>query len=110
MVGGAATGNRYKIRDNKVCFVYRQIRDIVVNIDTFNTLETEAGYLSTGYYSVYLNPKTGKVTGPKTTFEDTFEKIGGYYLLTRRLIRTEENGFPQITEVQFFNLETLSRY
>ena len=107
LVSGAAMGNRYKVRDNTVCFVHRQIRDVVVNIHTFDTLTTDQGYLSTGYRSVYLDPETGMAKGPETVFEDTFEKVGGYYLLTRRLIRTTENGSPQVTEIEFSNVKLL---
>lgn len=109
LVGGAAMGNRYRVRDNIVCFVHRKIRDLVVNIETFSTLQTRAGYLSTGYRSTYLDPETGQVKNPETTFRDTFENIGGYYLLTQRLICTEENGASKITEVQFSNLKLLEK-
>ncbi|WP_008308152.1 DUF3386 domain-containing protein [Leptolyngbya sp. PCC 6406] len=109
LVGGAAMGNRYKVRDNTVCFVHRAIRDVIVNIHTFDTLETEAGYLSTGYRSLYLDPETGLTKGAETIFEDTFEQVGGYYLLTRRCIRTEEAGQPKITTLLFSNLSLLPR-
>ncbi|MEM1291485.1 MAG: DUF3386 domain-containing protein [Cyanobacteria bacterium P01_H01_bin.162] len=108
LVSGAAMGNRYKVRDNTVCFVHRQIRDVVVNIHTFDTLTTDRGYLSTGYRSVYLDPDTGTAKGPETVFEDTFEAIGGYYLLTRRLMRTTVNDSPQVTEIEFSNVRLLS--
>ncbi|MGD1942172.1 MAG: DUF3386 domain-containing protein [Leptolyngbyaceae cyanobacterium] len=108
LVGGTAMGNRYKVRDNTVCFVHRQIRDVVVNIDTFDTLTTDQGYLSTGYRSVYLDPATSTAKGPETVFEDTFENVGGYYLLTRRLIRTTANDSPQVTEIEFSNVRLLS--
>ncbi|MEM0979615.1 MAG: DUF3386 domain-containing protein [Cyanobacteria bacterium P01_H01_bin.58] len=107
LVGGAAMGNRYKVRNNTVCFVHRQIRDVVVNIHTFDTLMTDEGYLSTGYRSVYLDPETGVRKGAETTFEDTFAKVDGYYLLVRRSIQTEENGDLQVTELQFSNLKLL---
>ena len=108
LVSGAAMGNRYKVRDNTVCFVHRQIRDVVVNIHTFDTLTTDRGYLSTGYRSLYLDPDTGTAKGPETVFEDTFEAIGGYYLLTRRLMRTTVNDSPQVTEIEFSNVRLLS--
>ena len=76
LVSGAAMGNRYKVRDNTVCFVHRQIRDVVVSIHTFETLTTDRGYLSTGYRSLYLDPDTGTTKGPETVFEDTFEEVG----------------------------------
>lgn len=106
-VGGAAMGNRYKVRDNTVCFVHRQIRDVIVNIHTFGTQHTPTGYLSTGYRSIYLDPQTGTQKGAATEFEDSFEEIDGYYLLTRRVIRTEEKGQPAVTEVQFTNITLL---
>ena len=108
LVSGAAMGNRYKVRDNTVCFVHRQIRDVVVNIHTFETLMTDRGYLSTGYRSVYLDPETGTAKGSETVFEDTFEAIGGYYLLTRRLIRTTVNDSPQVTEIEFSDIRLLA--
>ena len=108
LVSGAAMGNRYKVRDNTVCFVHRQIRDVVVNIHTFETLTTDRGYLSTGYRSVYLDPETGTNKGPETVFEDTFEEVGGYYLLTRRLIRTTDNDSPQVTEIEFSKVRLLA--
>ena len=108
LVSGAAMGNRYKVRDNTVCFVHRQIRDVVVNIHTFETLTTDRGYLSTGYRSVYLDPETGTNKGPATVFEDTFEEVGGYYLLTRRLIRTTDNDSPQVTEIEFSKVRLLA--
>lgn len=108
LVSGAAMGNRYKVRDNTVCFVHRQIRDVIVNIHTFATLTTDEGYLSTGYRSIYLDPETGMRKGAETIFEDTFEKVGGYYLLVRRSIQTEEEGDLQVTELQFSNLKLLS--
>ena len=108
LVGDAAMGNRYKVRDNTVCFVHRQIRDVVVNIHTFETLTTDRGYLSTGYRSVYLDPETGTKKGPETGFEDTFEKVGGYYLLTRRLIRTTDNDSPQVAGIEFSKVRLLA--
>ncbi|MEL6763705.1 MAG: DUF3386 family protein, partial [Cyanobacteria bacterium J06607_6] len=71
-------------------------------------LTTDWGYLSTGYRSVYLDPDTGTTKGPETVFEDTFEEVGGYYLLTRRLIRTTVNDSPQVTEIEFSNVRLLS--
>jgi hypothetical protein len=107
LVGGASAGNRYKVRDNTVCFVHRHIGNKIVNINTFKTLMTDKGYLAQGYDSVYIDPETGKSQGHKTTFEDSFEKIGNYYILTRRLIYTEQDGEPITTEFGFSNVKLL---
>lgn len=101
LVGGASQGNRYKVRDNTVSFVYRKMGPGIVCINTFDILNTPKGYLSQGYDSIYLDGETLQPKGPKTVFHDTFEEIGGYYILTNRRITTEENGQPIVTEYQF---------
>ncbi len=107
LVGGASAGNFYKVRDNTVCFVHRHIGNKIVNINTFRTLMTDKGYLAQGYDSVYIDPETGEPQGAKTTFEDSFEKIGNYYLLTHRLIHSEQDGQPVTTEFGFSNITLL---
>ena len=104
LVGGASEGNRYKVKDNNVCFVYRRMGKGIVAINTFGLLNTDHGYLSTGYDSVYLDAETLQPRGAKTIFNDTFEDVNGYYVLTNRKITTEENGEPVTTEYQFSNV------
>jgi hypothetical protein len=104
LVGGASEGNRYKVRDNTVSYVYRKMGQGIVCINTFDILKTSKGYLSQGYDSVYLDGETLQPKGPKTFFHDTFEEIGGYYILTNRRIESEENGEPVTTEYQFSNI------
>ena len=108
LVGGASSGNSYKVKDDTVSFVNRRIRDKVVNINTLKTLDTDEGYLSEEYESFYINPETGeKVTGV-TKFTDTFEKIGGYYILTKRVINgTDAEGNAKTVEYTFSDVEML---
>ncbi len=104
LVGGAGQGNKYKVRDNAVSFVYRKIGNSMVAINTFDILNTDEGYLSQGYDATYLDIETKQPKGNRTVFHDTFERIGGYYILTNRRITTEENGKPMITEYHFSNV------
>lgn len=90
-VTGASMGNSYKIKDNTVAFVNRKIRNVIVNINTFETLDTDEGYLSLGYDSVYFDAETKEPKAGKTVFRDGFEKIGGYYVLTDREIKSYED-------------------
>ena len=107
-VGGASSGNSYKVRDNTVCFVNRRIRDKVVNINTLETLTTEAGYLSEKYESFYIDPETKKPATGITTFEDKFAKVGDYYLLVNRVINTtDSDGKPQKIEFSFSDIQLL---
>ncbi|MGB3695390.1 MAG: DUF3386 domain-containing protein [Spirulinaceae cyanobacterium] len=108
LLGGANEGNRYKVRDNTVSFVHRHIGNKLVNIHTSSSLTTEEGYLAEEYTSVYLDTQTGEPQGKKTTFKDTFTKIGDYYILTNRLISTEEDGKSATTEFGFSNVQFLA--
>lgn len=91
-VTGAAMGDSYKIKNNVVTFVNRKIRNIIVNINTLETLDTDEGYLSASYDSVYFDAATREPKQGKTFFRDDFEKVGDYYILTKREITDEENG------------------
>jgi Protein of unknown function (DUF3386) len=107
LMGGKSEGDRYKLRNNEVCHVHRHIHGIVVTIDTFSSHDTGAGYLSHRYDSVYADPQTGEVKGGKIVFEDNYQKVGDYQILSQRIIQTEENGQPTTTEFNFTNIELL---
>lgn len=107
LMGGKAEGDRYKVRNNEVSLVHRHIHGVVVTINTFSSHDTGNGYLSHRYDSIYSDPKTGAVKGGKSEFEDNYEKIGNYYILTSRVIRTEENGKVVTSEFAFSNARLL---
>jgi hypothetical protein len=107
LLGGKSEGDRYKIRNNEVCHVHRHIHGVVVTIDTFSSHDTGEGYLSHRYDSIYHDPKTGETKGGRSVFEDSYEKIGNYYILTSRIIETEENGEKVIREFGFSNIKLL---
>ena len=100
-------GDRYKVHNNEVSLVHRHIRDIVVTIHTFSSHDTGEGYLSERYDSVYSDPQSGEVKGGKSDFEDHYEKVGNYYILTKRIIRTEQDGQIQTSEFGFSNVKLL---
>lgn len=92
LIGGKASGDYYKVRDNEVCLVHRHIHGVVVTINTFSSHDTGEGYLSRSYDSVYHDPKTGEQKGGKSMFEDHYTKVGSYSILSQRIIKTEGNG------------------
>lgn len=106
LVGGKSTGDYYKIRDNEVVLVHRHIHGIVVTINTFTSHQTEDGYLSHTYDSVYHDPQTGEQKGGKSVFEDNYEKVGDYYLLNQRIIKTEGEE-PDTKSFSFSNIALL---
>jgi Protein of unknown function (DUF3386) len=108
LMGGKSEGDRYKLRNNEVCHVHRHIHGIVVTIDTFSSHDTGAGYLSHRYDSVYADPKTGEIKSGKIVFEDNYQKVGNYQLLSQRIIQSVEDGKPVTTEFNFSNMELLA--
>ena len=104
-VGGRAEGDRYKVRDRVVTLVHRHIHNIVVTINTFTVHNTSEGYLSHRYDSVYHDPKTAEQKGGISDFEDNYEKVGNYYILTSRVIYSDEDEQP--LEFSFSNVKLL---
>jgi hypothetical protein len=106
LVSGKAMGDRYKVRNNEVCLVHRHIHGIVVTINTFSSLDTGEGYLSHRYDSVYHDVKTGELKGA-SQFEDSYEKVDDYYIMTCRSLNSELDGKPMTTEFSFSNVKLL---
>ena len=106
-VGGKSEGDKYKVRNNEVCHVHRLIHGTFVTIDTFSSHDTGEGYLSHTYNSVYNDPETGAQKGGKSDFTDEYEKVGNYYILNRREIRTEIAERISIQDFIFSNIELL---
>lgn len=107
LMGGKSEGDRYKLRDNEVTLVHRHIHGVVITVNTFSSHNTGEGYLSHTYDSVYHDPKTGEQKGGKSQFEDEYEKVGHYFILSRRVIRTEANGKLSESEFVFSNIKLL---
>ena len=107
LMGGKSTGDRYKLRNNEVCHVHRHIHGIMVTIDTFSSHDTGAGYLSHRYDSIYADPVTGEIKSGKIVFEDNYQKVGDYQILSQRMIQSVEDGQPVTTEFTFTNIELL---
>jgi hypothetical protein len=107
LMGGKAEGDRYHVRDNEVSMVHRHIHGTVVTIHTFSSHDTGAGYLSHKYDSVYRDPATGEQKGGRSVFEDNYEKIGDYVILTERKIHTETDRGTVEQIFRFSNIQLL---
>jgi hypothetical protein len=106
LVSGKAMGDRYNVQNNVVTLVHRQIRDVIVTIHTFSTHDTGEGYLSHRYDSTYHDRKTGELKGT-SQFDDNYEKVGNYYVLTSRVIQSQVNGNSVTTDIAFLNVKLL---
>ena len=100
-------GDRYKLRNNEVCHVHRHLHGIMVTIDTFSSHDTGEGYLSHRYDSIYADPETGEIKSGKIVFEDNYQKVGNYQILSQRIVEAVEDGQPVTTEFNFSNIELL---
>lgn len=83
--------SRYKVKDNMITQVNRQLGEVAVTVDTLGTAQTPEGYLVTHFQTKFRNPQTGEVL-EKQDVRDVHEKIAKYYLLTNRTIRRSKQG------------------
>ena len=91
IVGGKCHRDLYRIKDNVITMVYRNIRSRAVKIYTDDIIATESGYLSRAYTSQYYDPHTSKPTTAKSYFIDKFQRLylEGPYVLIERSIKTD---------------------
>lgn len=107
LLGGKSEGDRYQVQDNEVSMVHRHIHGVVVTIHTFSSHDTGEGYLSHRYDSVYHDPQTGEQKGGRSVFEDEYEKVGNYFILSRRHIVTETEAGSDVQEFLFSDIQLL---
>ncbi|HEY9849291.1 MAG TPA: DUF3386 domain-containing protein [Leptolyngbyaceae cyanobacterium] len=106
LVKGDAMGSNYKIRGTEICQVSRVMGKMAFTIDTHESLDTGEGYVASRYDAVFRNAQTDEVTR-QLQFEDTYEKFGNYYIMTRQVVRSQEKGEQIITEFNFSNVKLL---
>lgn len=106
LVTGDAMGSNYKIRGKEICQVSRVMGRMAFVIDTHESLDTGEGYLATRYDAVFRNPQTDEVTAV-LKFEETYEKVGEYYLMTGQVVQEYKQGDRTITEFKFSNVKLL---
>ncbi len=106
LVKGDAMGSNYKIRGTEICQVSRVMGRMAFVIDTHESLDTGEGYVSKRYDAVFRNAQTNEITR-ELEFEDTYEKMGDYYVMTRQVVHSRENGQVITTEFNFPNVKLL---
>lgn len=106
LVKGDAMGSNYKVRGTEICQVSRVMGPMAFTINTKESLDTGEGYISAGYNVVFRSSKTGELTA-KRDFEDTFDKVGKYYIMTRQVVHAIEGEKRITTEFNFSNIKLL---
>lgn len=106
LVKGDSMGSNYKIRGTEICQVSRVMGRMAFVIDTYDSLDTGKGYVATRYNAVFRNPQTNEVTNV-LKFEDTYEQIGDYYVMTKQVVKSGKGGEQTTTEFNFSNVRLL---
>ncbi len=106
LVKGDAMGSNYKVRGTEISQVSRVMGPMAFTINTNESLDTGEGYVSTGYNAIFRNSKTGDLMG-KREIEETYEKVGNYYVMTRQVVDAIEGEGRITTEFNFSNIKLL---
>ncbi|HEY9850278.1 MAG TPA: DUF3386 family protein [Leptolyngbyaceae cyanobacterium] len=90
---GDEMNSHYKVKNNMITQVNRVMGEVAVTVNTIGTAKTPEGYLVTHFQTIIRDAETNEVL-EKEDVRDFHEKIGKYYLLTNREIRTTEAENP----------------
>ncbi len=111
IVGGKNKGDKYRIRDNVVTMVSRNIHGSLIQIFTESITDTGQGYLSKSYTSQYFDPVSLEPTSGLSYFRDTFSPLfeSGPWVLSERIINKKDLTSNSIKELfQFNSLEAIA--
>lgn len=106
LVKGDSMGSNYKVRDTEICQVSRVMGRMAFVIDTHESMDTGEGYVASRYDAVFRNPQTNEVTSV-LKFEETYESVGDYYVLTKQVVQQYKQGERIDTEFNFSNVKLL---
>ncbi len=93
LVLGDSMGSNYKIRphNKEICQVSRVMGRMAFIIDTYESMNTGSGYIASRYDAIFRNSKTNVVSNV-LKFEDTYEKVGEYYIMTKQVVQDYKDG------------------
>lgn len=106
LVQGDAMGSNYKVRETEICQVSRVMGRMAFVIDTYETLDTGDGYVATRYDAVFRNPQNQEII-KVLKFEDIYEKVGDYYVMTKQIVQDYQQGDRITTQFNFSNVKLL---
>lgn len=109
---GDETDSKYKIKDQRIIQVQRVMDDVEVTVDVLGWSHPPEGYLPVHFQTIFRDVATGAVL-EQVDVRDFHEKIGSYYLLTKRGIRYGEELGPKVkpladTWIRFNDIQPLS--
>lgn len=110
---GDGMDSHYKVQNQKITQVNRVMGQVAVTVDTLGFIKPPEGYLAAHYKTSFYDAQTGEVL-EQQDISDNYDKIGKYFLLGRRVIRSLEPGQsdqnrPPDTLIQFNDFQRLSQ-
>lgn len=102
LVKGDSMGSNYKIRGTEICQVSRVMGPMAFVINTNESLDTGEGYISTGYNAIFRDSKTNDLKA-KREFNESYEKLGKYYLPKHQVIESIDPNSDKITTEFIFS-------
>jgi hypothetical protein len=106
LVKGDSMGSNYRVRGKEISQVSRVMGRMAFIIDTHESLDTGSGYIATRYDAIFRNSKTNEVTSI-LKFEDSYEKIAEYYVMTKQVVQEYKDGTRTTTEFSYSNIKLL---
>lgn len=84
---GDENDSYYKVKDQQIVQVNRTLGGLKVDVNTIDSMQTNEGYLPTRFQVIFRDAASGDVI-ERDDIRDAYEKVGDYYLLSRREIRS----------------------
>ncbi|WP_088890819.1 DUF3386 family protein [Leptolyngbya ohadii] len=99
----------YRVKDQQIIQVNRTLGGLKVEVNTIDSMQTDEGYLPVRFQVIFRDATTGDVI-ERDDIRDSYEKVGDYYLLGKREIRSgvEERSVNKLlpdTVVEFNQLK-----
>ncbi|AFY57808.1 Protein of unknown function (DUF3386) [Rivularia sp. PCC 7116] len=106
VVKGDSLDSSYKIRGKEICQVTRVKGNTAFTIDTHENLDTGEGYVASRYDAVFRDVATNQVQSI-LKFQDSYEKVDKYYLMTKQVVQDCIDGQNTTTEFSYSNIRLL---
>jgi len=106
LVTGDSMGSNYKVRGKEISMVSRVMGRIGFVINHLGHLDTGEGYISSLYTAIFRNPQTDEIVR-QARFEDIYEKLGNYYVMTKQIVQSNEQGQTKNYEISFSDIQLL---
>ncbi|NJL79401.1 MAG: DUF3386 domain-containing protein [Richelia sp. RM2_1_2] len=104
IVKGESLDSTYKIRGKEICQVTRIKGNTAFVIDTHENFDTGEGYIANRYDVIFRDVQTEEIQSI-LKFEDIYEKVGKYYLMTKQVVQDSQDGKDTTTEFSYFDIK-----